>query len=192
MVVPLAVSRWMRGPTMSGETPKARRWRGFSMRHVALVRPLKGHAGSSGCPASGLQGTPLPLERFIAWMGEQARAQERRGKRQRRAVGWRHLVLWDATSASPPRPGATVRVCQPLRAGEADLSIIAASTCLDDCLSPRFCHCSSHIPRGLLPSRLFLAVACLFPCACLATRCVTLSSHDDAESFIMTMLITLS
>jgi hypothetical protein len=50
-------------------------------------------------PIKGLQGTPMPVERFIAWMREQAIAEERRGKLQTRAFGWRQLVLWDDTSA---------------------------------------------------------------------------------------------
>jgi hypothetical protein len=50
-------------------------------------------------PIKGLQGTPMPVERFIAWMREQALAEERRGKLQTRAFGWRHLLLWDDTSA---------------------------------------------------------------------------------------------
>jgi hypothetical protein len=41
----------------------------------------------------------MPVERFIAWMREQAIAEERRGKLQTRAFGWRQLVLWDDTSA---------------------------------------------------------------------------------------------
>jgi len=47
----------------------------------------------------GLQGAPMPLERFIAWMREQAIAEERRGKFQTRAFGWRQLLLWDNASA---------------------------------------------------------------------------------------------
>ena len=50
-------------------------------------------------PIKGLQGALMPLERFIAWMREQAIAEERRGKRQRRAFGWRQLALWDDASA---------------------------------------------------------------------------------------------
>jgi len=50
-------------------------------------------------PIKGLQGAPMPLERFIAWMREQAVAEERRGKLQTRAFGWRQLLLWDDASA---------------------------------------------------------------------------------------------
>ncbi len=50
-------------------------------------------------PIKGLQGAPMPLERFIAWMREQAIAEERRGKFQTRAFGWRQLLLWDNASA---------------------------------------------------------------------------------------------
>jgi transposase InsO family protein len=50
-------------------------------------------------PIKGLQGAPLPLERFIAWMREQALAEERRGTRQTRAFGWRQISLWDDASA---------------------------------------------------------------------------------------------
>jgi hypothetical protein len=50
-------------------------------------------------PIKGLQGAPMPLERFIAWLREQAIAEERRGKLQRRAFGWRQLLLWDDPSA---------------------------------------------------------------------------------------------
>ncbi len=50
-------------------------------------------------PIKGLQGAPMALERFINWMREQALAEERRGKRQTRAFGWRQLSLWDDASA---------------------------------------------------------------------------------------------
>jgi transposase InsO family protein len=50
-------------------------------------------------PIKGLQGTLMPIERFTAWMREQAIAEERRGKLQTRAFGWRQLPLWDDASA---------------------------------------------------------------------------------------------
>ena len=50
-------------------------------------------------PIKGLQGAPMELSRFIAWMREQALAEERRGKSQTRAFGWRQLSLWDDASA---------------------------------------------------------------------------------------------
>ena len=50
-------------------------------------------------PIKGLQGAPMPLERFIAWMGEQALAEERRDRGQPQASRWRQLSFWNDASA---------------------------------------------------------------------------------------------
>jgi len=47
----------------------------------------------------GVQGAPMAFSRFLAWMREQAVAEERRGKLQTRAFGWRQPSLWDDASA---------------------------------------------------------------------------------------------
>ncbi len=68
-------------------------------------------------PIKGLQGAPLPLERFIAWMREQAIAEERRGTRltRRESRGWTFsLVLGSdecgAASAVSPALGRNTLV----------------------------------------------------------------------------------
>jgi len=50
-------------------------------------------------PIKGLHGAPMLLEPFIAWMREQAVAEEWRGTFHTRAFGWRQLGLWDDASA---------------------------------------------------------------------------------------------
>jgi transposase InsO family protein len=50
-------------------------------------------------PIKGLQGAPMPLERFIAWMREQALAEGRRDRGQPQASRWRQLSFWNDASA---------------------------------------------------------------------------------------------